>query len=106
MYPPARSTARASSSAATSAQTNPLRSNNNRNEQSNRKSPGAEATISTQRAIADSERDFSGSQSMDDRSAEQAKETQRLNQIVQVSSATSPCHTPIITNGPLAAILR
>ncbi|KAF2670295.1 hypothetical protein BT63DRAFT_233766 [Microthyrium microscopicum] len=83
MYPPPRSTARAMSSAATSARTNPVRSNNDREEMPERRQSTTDPAMPTQRAIQDSESDLSGSQSMDDRSAEQARETQRLNQIIQ-----------------------
>jgi hypothetical protein len=43
----------------------------------------AEHSISERRAITDSESDLSGSQSMD-ASAEHARQTQKLNQIIQV----------------------
>lgn len=85
MYPPPRPTSRPSGSAATSTRTNPLWSNNDRDDIDQRRY-SAESAVTTQRAIGDSESELSGSQSMDDRSAEQARETQRLNQIIQVMS--------------------
>jgi hypothetical protein len=43
--------------------------------------------------IGDSSSDLSGSQGLDDRQAEQAKEAQKLNQIVQVPSTLFlACH--------------
>src|ERR1700761_8265371 len=87
MYPPPRPTARASGSAATPTRTNPLRSNNDRDDIERRRS-SVDMSVTTQRAIGDSESELSGSQSMDDRSAEQARETQRLNQIIQVWEST------------------
>jgi hypothetical protein len=77
MYPPRNST-RAASSAAASPRTNPLRSNNDRDDPSRRAARGV-----------DSASDMSSSQSMDDRSQEPDRDMQLLNQIVQVRAPAS-----------------
>jgi hypothetical protein len=85
MYPNPRPTSRAAGSAASSPRTNPLRSNNERDEQQERRRSSHDPAMASHRAVGDSGSDLSSSQSMEDRSADQQdRDSQLLNQIIQV----------------------
>jgi hypothetical protein len=82
MYQPPRPSTRATASAANSPRTNPLRSNNDRDDAERRRSYDVAPSMS--RAISDSGSDMTTSQGSDPRQTDQAKEVAKLNQIVQV----------------------
>jgi hypothetical protein len=90
MYPP-RASARAAASAASSPRTNPLRSNNDRDDSTPRRTSSYDPSMSSHRAVGDSGSDLSSSQSIEDGSADQQnRNAQLLNQIIQVRYTSFP----------------
>ena len=83
MYQPPRPSLRSQTSAASSPRTNPLRSNNDR-EDAERRNSGFDPSMPGNRAMGDSGSSMGSSQNIDDRQAEQAREAHKLNQIIQV----------------------